>query len=853
MIEKLNSKIRPLLEIYDSLKDKLKIEIKTPKIATCGMQSHGKTSTLKSITKIDLLTKADTYTICPIKICLKELKKNSKEKPYYSIKIEDEDIIENDKHIEDFKTLKDKINEYQEKVKKECKLKDQNITEVKNIKLDIYNKNVPNLNLYDLPGFAEGNEEEVERIYETFLNDEETIVLLVLNSLDNFDKIYVTEFMKKINNYQNKIIPIVAKADLITNFGEKYKQLNRMNLKNTPCLIINKNQKLNLTYKDEVKKIKEIIPNVEKYEVNIGRKNLINEIIKKQYELYKENFKDIIETIKKEIKINKDKLEKLPKDYDLKEDFLDSFIDKFEELLKVFNGKIKNYKKGPQGTFLKYEIHEEYENYIKTSKEKVNDFLSKEFCDYVTNNIEQTNSDKITILEDDVPFKLLITPKIKEILSVFEEIIGKFYEKIINKINNNITDSFGKYKNLENKIKDIYKEFTAIHYEKIKKFYEEICLLEIKNISTFDLELNYKCHVLVRKILHFLYKKIKQPDEEEENKDDVNVICDYRDDIVKGIKTINDFTIKKFKKLTEEIIENLYNEVKNNSHFDGDVVKKQLEYKSHIKQIIGIINNYEVEELTRIYDTLGCKGRPKLSYNPENAPTFEERIENINKNVNDEDEFIPGFQFIKNKNLNNFIDLYKSEKVIPKTANVIIKMVSYAEVMCNRVIDIIFLSIQNYLYDNLTNSEMINHIRNKVHKLLFRMNFEECKSLLEDNNQIEEDIKTCKNNIEKLTSYLKDIEIAQKKFNDNDDIEENEENEEEEEEEKQIIENKDKKDEKKEIILEKPESKPIEKINNLPEEPKNNDQPQIPLNKREDNPNDFLMRDFNIDGVEEKK
>jgi hypothetical protein len=436
-------------------------------------------------------------------------------------------------------------------------------------------------------------------------------------------------------------------------------------------------------------------------------------------------------------------------------------------------------------------------------------------------------------------------------LGVFEEIIGNIYAKIINKIKNNITDSFGKYKNLENKIKDIYKEFTAIHYEKIKKFYEEICLLEIKNISTFDLELNYKCHVLVRKILHFLYKKIKQPDEEEENKDDVNVICDYRDDIVKGIKTINDFTIKKFKKLTEEIIENLYNEVKNNSHFVGDVENKQLEYKSHIKQIIGIINNYEIEELTRIYDTLGCKGRPKLSYNPENAPTFEERIENINKNVNDEDEFIPGFQFIKNKNLNNFIDLYKSEKVIPKTANVIIKMVSYAEVMCNRVIDIIFLSIQNYLYDNLTNSEMINHIRNKVHKLLFRMNFEECKSLLEDNNQIEEDIKTCKNNIEKLTSYLKDIEIAQKKFNDNDDIEENEENEEEEE--KQIIENKDKKDEKKEIILEKPESKPIEKINNLPEEPKNNDQPQIPLNKREDNPNDFLMRDFNIDGVEEKK
>ena len=76
MIEKLNSKIRPLLEIYDKLKDVLKIaKIKTPKIATCGMQSHGKSSTLESITKIELPTKAETCTICPIKICLRELKK----------------------------------------------------------------------------------------------------------------------------------------------------------------------------------------------------------------------------------------------------------------------------------------------------------------------------------------------------------------------------------------------------------------------------------------------------------------------------------------------------------------------------------------------------------------------------------------------------------------------------------------------------------------------------------------------------------------------------------------------------------------------------------------------------------
>ena len=75
MIERLNSKIRPLLEIYDRLKDILKLaKINRPKIATCRMQSHGKRSTLESITKIELPSKAETCIICPIKICLKESK-----------------------------------------------------------------------------------------------------------------------------------------------------------------------------------------------------------------------------------------------------------------------------------------------------------------------------------------------------------------------------------------------------------------------------------------------------------------------------------------------------------------------------------------------------------------------------------------------------------------------------------------------------------------------------------------------------------------------------------------------------------------------------------------------------------
>ena len=62
----------------------------------------------------------------------------------------------------------------------------------------------------------------------------------------------------------------------------------------------------------------------------------------------------------------------------------------------------------------------------------------------------------------------------------------------------------------------------------------------------------------------------------------------------------------------------------------------------------------------------------------------------MNIDGKDENEFIPGFQFIKHKNLNDLIDFFKIRKVEAKTANIILKMVVYEEVVYNRVIEIIF-------------------------------------------------------------------------------------------------------------------------------------------------------------------
>ena len=59
-------------------------------------------------------------------------------------------------------------------------------------------------------------------------------------------------------------------------------------------------------------------------------------------------------------------------------------------------------------------------------------------------------------------------------------------------------------------------------------------------------------------------------------------------------------------------------------------------------------------------------------------------------------------------------------------------MISYLEIMLNRVLDMFFLNAKKYLYDKLTDDDMINHLKNEIHLL----NFEECKDLMEISHEI---------------------------------------------------------------------------------------------------------------------
>jgi len=79
-----NDKTRQLLYLTDSLLSLLNgTNIRIPRIASCGMQSHGNSSTLESITHISIPKWGGTVTISPIKISLR----NSKDKEYARIKL----------------------------------------------------------------------------------------------------------------------------------------------------------------------------------------------------------------------------------------------------------------------------------------------------------------------------------------------------------------------------------------------------------------------------------------------------------------------------------------------------------------------------------------------------------------------------------------------------------------------------------------------------------------------------------------------------------------------------------------------------------------------------------------------
>ena len=798
MDQSYNDSIRPLLDLADRLVVLLKdTPIKIPRIASCGMQSHGKSSTLESITHISLPKGDGTVTICPIKISLR----NTKGEEFARIKFELDDERKYEKIS--LENIADKINEYQNKVKEENEVKENEVKLFdKVIQVEVNRKNAPNLTLYDIPGlnFNDSLRKKSEEINEKFLKEEETTVLLVISGSEEVTNSYATDWMKKIPGYNKRFIAIITKADFLKNKNlEVYlDQVKSLKLENPASLIINKFKEYEkLSYEEMEKKELELInqiPDIDKFpDVNKGMQSLIHQLIEIQKKDLFVTFSDMASKVRMEIEKNEKFLKSFPSQCDTQ----GKFFDLLEKYITIFKDKINSKKEvlnckedgTPKENLLKYNIQIKYRKHIKNAKLKMNDLFTLSFCNRVTNNIKQFNSDNIPILEDIVPFKSLLRPKIQEILSDFKPTINELFDDMKNNINSLIKESFEVFKPLESKIKNLYSKYSLAQKKKMIDFYDEIYFLETENISTFNIDIINKVNSLNKHINFILfgklYKNIKQLDvdkfnplkfinvetesiendnlDSNENKKENENSEEKKDkqentteDKEKDNKNII-FGIENKENNVYKTIDDLTNEVTKNNNF-GNVVKTK--YKKHavlIKSLIQINYNYEKEKNTRSYDHDEYAGRFKIAYRPQDIGTFDEKLinEDYVKIYDDsQNEFIPGFQYINKEKLKEFITLIKDSKVQLKTANAITKMVAYLEVMLIRVIDMVFLGIQKYLYDRLTDDKMICHIRNGIHSL----SFEKCKRLIEINPELEKKRKENINNIKNLKKALIEIE-----------------------------------------------------------------------------------------------
>ena len=152
----------------------------------------------------------------------------------------------------------------------------------------------------------------------------------------------------------------------------------------------------------------------------------------------------------------------------------------------------------------------------------------------------------------------------------------------------------------------------------------------------------------------------------------------------------------------------------------------------------------------------------RIEYSEYKISAYDERIKDPEYDkFYDENkyEFIPGFNYIDKNKLNDFKELIIKKKLPIKTINVITKMISYLEIMLNRVIDTFFLTIKKYLYNKLLNNDIINHISKEINEL----KFEEQKKLVEISQELTDKKLFCQNNVEKFEQALKKISELKEK------------------------------------------------------------------------------------------
>ena len=128
-------------------------DIKIPTVVVIGDQSHGKSSLMELISGVDLPRNQEICTRVPAEL---RLRKCDQQNPQKSVFIQaNEDRLKEKKQIK-FDEISKSIEEYTDKLVTESKesVADRPIT------LTIYDKNLPNLTLIDLPGLVHNDDDD---------------------------------------------------------------------------------------------------------------------------------------------------------------------------------------------------------------------------------------------------------------------------------------------------------------------------------------------------------------------------------------------------------------------------------------------------------------------------------------------------------------------------------------------------------------------------------------------------------------------------------------------------------------------------------------------------------------------
>ncbi|MCJ7636519.1 MAG: dynamin family protein, partial [Nitrososphaeraceae archaeon] len=214
-----------------------KPELTLPKLVVIGSQSSGKSSVLNGIISMDILpTGKNMVTRTPLNIGLHQLSSDAKD-GWVEFGQYNQDGWKIEKKIPitipipteiEIKTIRDFITT------KTIELAGDGMNISKTpITLNIYSPNVPNLSLVDLPGLTivpcldKGQpadiKEKIEDLVASYIKQERTIILAVMQSRNDLETDIGLGLIKKHDNGTNRIIGVLTKPDLMnqeTHIGE---------------------------------------------------------------------------------------------------------------------------------------------------------------------------------------------------------------------------------------------------------------------------------------------------------------------------------------------------------------------------------------------------------------------------------------------------------------------------------------------------------------------------------------------------------------------------------------------------------------------------------------------------------